>query len=116
MESRLIKSSASCISAAFGASKRKSGLLPQKVTQMPTLSPSPLSIGGAARVIGVDRRVILNAMNGGSLPYRPIDGRNFIELSDALAFKHGFNAFLRRPGENRSASLHDGGRHYGSVR
>ncbi len=72
-----------------------------------------LSIGEATRTTGLDRRVILAAMSAGSLPYRSVDRRNFIALSDALTFKHSFLQFLRRPGENRPASLRNEGHRYG---
>jgi len=72
-----------------------------------------LSIGEATRITGLDRRVILAAMNAGSLPYRSVDHRNSIALRDALAFRNSFLQFLRRPGENRPASLRNEGHRYG---
>ena len=71
------------------------------------------SINEATRIAGLDRGVILAAMNAGSLPYRSVDHRNSIALRDALAFRNSFLQFLRRPGENRPASLRNEGHRYG---
>ncbi len=79
----------------------------------PALEPVErlLTIGEVTRIIGADRRVILAAMNSGALPYRSIDRRSFVALSDALTFKNSFLQFIRRAGENRPASRNEGRRY-----
>ncbi len=80
--------------------------------QQPALAERLLSIGEATRIIGADRRVILATMNAGSLPYRSIDRKNFVALSDALAFNNSFLQFIRRAGENRPAASRNEGRQH----